>query len=282
MTLRALFLLALLSLVCTPLAAAEGPVFVVIPNSSLGSSDSPASPLVGSAADAQAKLRAARYALKRTRATQEQAVASSARIDLTSESLPLLSDRLDAERQSAQLLQSADNAASRADRLEQQIEALQLQLQPQPVAIWPLDPTSAVAGPVSLGAEAVSIAEQYLGIPYRWGAADPLEGFDCSGLTMYVYAKLGIPLRHYAADQWNDLPHVDASQLEPGDLVFFEPGWDGPGHVGIFAGGDSFIEAPHSGDVVKIASLSQEAAALGFVGAARPMPTFSEEFRSSS
>jgi cell wall-associated NlpC family hydrolase len=102
------------------------------------------------------------------------------------------------------------------------------------------------------------------------GGAAPLTGFDCSGLTMYVYAQLGISLPHFAAAQWNELPHVDASQLEPGDLVFFEPELDGPGHVGIYAGGGLFIEAPHTGDVVKLASFSQEAAEMGFVGVARP------------
>jgi cell wall-associated NlpC family hydrolase len=131
----------------------------------------------------------------------------------------------------------------------------------------PLAPTTPSG---TTGITAVSIADQFLGIPYRWGGADPVTGFDCSGLTMYVYAQLGIQLPHYAADQWQMLPQVDASQLEPGDLVFFEPRSNGPGHVGIFAGGDNFIEAPHTGDVVKIASLSQEAARMGYVGAARP------------
>ena len=63
---------------------------------------------------------------------------------------------------------------------------------------------------------------------------------------------------------------IPRDSLEPGDLVFFEPELDGPGHVGIYAGDDLFIEAPHTGDVVKLAHLSQEAAEMGFVGAARP------------
>lgn len=106
-------------------------------------------------------------------------------------------------------------------------------------------------------------------MPYRWGGSTP-GGFDCSGLTMYVYAQLGIQLPHYAAAQWSEGVPVDPSLLEPGDLVFFEPGVDGPGHVAIYAGGDQIIEAPHPGDVVKFASLSETAARLGFVGAIRP------------
>ena len=63
---------------------------------------------------------------------------------------------------------------------------------------------------------------------------------------------------------------VDASQLAPGDLVFFEPKADGPGHVAIYVGNDQIVEAPHTGAVVRIGSLSGSAASLGFLGAVRP------------
>src|SRR5207249_8329408 len=72
----------------------------------------------------------------------------------------------------------------------------------------------------TIGGQAVAIAEQYLGVPYVWGGASP-SGFDCSGLTMYVYAQLGVSLPHNAAAQYSVLPHVSESDLEPGDLVFF-------------------------------------------------------------
>jgi cell wall-associated NlpC family hydrolase len=181
----------------------------------------------------------------------------------------LLSDQLAAEQQVAELQARADADAARAAQLRQQIGQLEDALQPVPWA--PVLPLAPATSPSSLiGMTVVSIADEYLGVPYRWGGADPLTGFDCSGLTMYVYAQLGISLPHYAAAQWNELPHVQASQLEPGDLVFFEPELDGPGHVGIYAGGDDFIEAPHTGGVVKLASLSREEAEMGFVGAARP------------
>ena len=103
----------------------------------------------------------------------------------------------------------------------------------------------------TLGGQAVAIAERYLGVPYVWGGASP-SGFDCSGLTMYVYAQLGIHLAHYTGDQWNEGTHVSYSQLAPGDLVFFY----GEEHVGIYIGGGLFIHAPHTGTVVQIASLS--------------------------
>jgi len=103
----------------------------------------------------------------------------------------------------------------------------------------------------TLGGQAVAIAERYLGVPYVWGGASP-SGFDCSGLTMYVYSQLGVSLPHNAAAQYLSLPHVSESDLQPGDLVFF----DGLNHVGIYIGGGSIIHAPHTGTVVQISSLS--------------------------
>ncbi|HET6197673.1 MAG TPA: NlpC/P60 family protein, partial [Acetobacteraceae bacterium] len=103
----------------------------------------------------------------------------------------------------------------------------------------------------TLGGQAVAIAEQYLGVPYVWGGASP-SGFDCSGLVMYVYGRLGVSLPHNAAAQYSMGSPVPRDALEPGDLVFF----DGLGHVGIYVGGGSFIHAPHTGTVVQISSLS--------------------------
>jgi peptidoglycan DL-endopeptidase CwlO len=97
----------------------------------------------------------------------------------------------------------------------------------------------------------VSIAEQYLGVPYRWGGASP-SGFDCSGLVMYVFAQVGVSLPHSSYAQYGMGSPVSRDQLQPGDLVFF----DGLGHVGIYVGGGQFIHAPHTGDVVRISSLS--------------------------
>ena len=122
----------------------------------------------------------------------------------------------------------------------------------------------------STGAHAVRIAMQYLGIPYVWGGADPLTGFDCSGLVMYVYAQLGIQLTHYTGSQFYEGTRVPPWALKPGDLVFFEPSSRGPQHEGMYIGGGRFIQAPHTGDVVKISSLSEPGYAFGFVGAVRP------------
>ncbi len=98
-------------------------------------------------------------------------------------------------------------------------------------------------------AAAASIALRYLGVPYVYGGASP-SGFDCSGLVMYVYAQLGISLPHYTVAQWNATQPV--SSPAPGDLVFF----NGLGHVGIYLGGGRFVNAPHTGSVVRIDSIS--------------------------
>ena len=117
----------------------------------------------------------------------------------------------------------------------------------------------------SRGAQVVSIAMQYLGIPYVWGAASPSSGFDCSGLTMYVYAQIGVSLPHYAAAQYGYGVPVSRDDLQPGDLVFFR----GLGHMGMYIGGGSFIHAPHTGDVVKISSIYDGYYTSNWVGARR-------------
>jgi cell wall-associated NlpC family hydrolase len=100
-------------------------------------------------------------------------------------------------------------------------------------------------------AAAARIALQYLGVPYVWGGSSP-SGFDCSGLVMYVYAQLGISLPHYTVSQWDVTEPISSSEMQPGDLVFF----DGLGHVGIYIGGGQFVDAPHTGSVVRIDSLA--------------------------
>jgi peptidoglycan DL-endopeptidase CwlO len=97
----------------------------------------------------------------------------------------------------------------------------------------------------------VGIAMQYLGTPYVYGGSSP-SGFDCSGFIMYVYAKIGVSLPHNAAAQYGYGTPVSRDQLQAGDLVFF----NGLGHAGIYVGGGSFIHSPHTGDVVKISSMS--------------------------
>jgi peptidoglycan DL-endopeptidase CwlO len=155
-------------------------------------------------------------------------------------------------------------ARERVAALSQQRHALSVETDP------PADSEeAALAGPTAAPPAAqyggvVGIAMQYLGVPYRWGGADP-SGFDCSGFSMYVYAKVGVSLPHHAASQYGMGSPVSKDQLEPGDLVFF----NGLGHMGIYIGGGQFVHAPHSGDVVKVSNLSDSWYASTWVGARR-------------
>ncbi|HSE81037.1 MAG TPA: NlpC/P60 family protein [Gaiellaceae bacterium] len=110
----------------------------------------------------------------------------------------------------------------------------------------------------------VGIAMQYLGIPYLWGGSSPSTGFDCSGFVMYVYSRVGVSLPRVVSAQYTVGVAVSRSELQPGDIVFF----NSLGHNGIYIGGNQFIHSPHTGDVVKISSITGYYSS-GFVGARR-------------
>jgi cell wall-associated NlpC family hydrolase len=109
----------------------------------------------------------------------------------------------------------------------------------------------------SIAARAVRLAREQLGAPYRWGGASP-GGFDCSGLVMWVYGRLGISLPHNAAAQYGLGRPVPRSRLRPGDLLFFH----GLGHVGLYIGRGRMIHAPQSGRTVEIQSLATRRGSL--------------------
>ena len=99
--------------------------------------------------------------------------------------------------------------------------------------------------PNALIASVIAFAEQQLGKPYLWGGTGP-DAFDCSGLVMAAYRAASIMIPRTSEIQWTWGPRVSASQVEPGDLVYFA-GADGtvqsPGHVGLVIGGGKMIEA---------------------------------------
>ena len=98
----------------------------------------------------------------------------------------------------------------------------------------------------------VRYAYQQLGKPYVFAAAGP-GSFDCSGLVLAAYKKVGVNLYHTVTAQWHTATHITRSQLAPGDLVFYES--SSLHHVAIYIGGGKVIHAPHTGDHVRIASV---------------------------
>ncbi|HEU5216077.1 MAG TPA: C40 family peptidase [Gaiellaceae bacterium] len=104
---------------------------------------------------------------------------------------------------------------------------------------------------VRFGHRIVAYARHFLGIRYSWGGATPRTGFDCSGLVRFVYGHFGIPLPHSSYADLMRGHRVSRRWLRPGDLVFFS----GASHVGIYVGGGRFIDAPHSGAVVRISTM---------------------------
>lgn len=109
------------------------------------------------------------------------------------------------------------------------------------------------AGPVPANIQTViAAAKAQLGVPYRWGASSPGSGFDCSGLILYAYAQIGVSLPHSSRALHAMTQRISVDQLQPGDLIF---GGSPVHHVGMYIGGGQQINAPHTGDVVKISPI---------------------------
>ena len=138
------------------------------------------------------------------------------------------------------------------------------------------------------GQTAANRALQWLGEPYAWAggnASGPtygvcagdgafndcnVIGFDCSGLVMYAWAQF--PFVHLASIQYQQgSVHPDTSSLMPGDLVFWSTNGSVAGihHVAIYIGGGNVIQAPESGDIVRVTPLGEVSS--GYFGATRPL-----------
>ncbi|RKD21895.1 hypothetical protein BEP19_14735 [Ammoniphilus oxalaticus] len=93
-----------------------------------------------------------------------------------------------------------------------------------------------------------------LGVPYRYGGAT-MSGFDCSGYTSHVYSQLGVKLPRDSRSQYNVGQSVSMSEMEKGDLIFFDTGGGRITHVGIYVGNNRMAHAPSSGGKSRIDSL---------------------------
>jgi cell wall-associated NlpC family hydrolase len=100
---------------------------------------------------------------------------------------------------------------------------------------------------------AVNAAESQLGVPYLFAAESPGVAFDCSGLTKFAWGQAGVYLPHQSGAQFGSIPHVSQSEIQPGDLLFYR---SPIGHVAMYIGGGSLIQATRPGDVVKIAAVN--------------------------
>ncbi len=129
---------------------------------------------------------------------------------------------------------------------------------------------AAASSPIS-GNTVVADAVRYLGVPYQWGGTSPATGFDCSGLVQHVFADLGVALPRTSQQQVQAGVAVPSlAQAQPGDLLFFEPGPSGPGHVAIYVGNGQMLDAPHTGSSVRIEPVwGQPVAIRRIVGAGR-------------
>lgn len=117
----------------------------------------------------------------------------------------------------------------------------------------------------------ISTAKSLLGTPYVWGGESLQEGgFDCSGLTQYVFRQAGYSLNRISADQAKQGVYVSRANLQPGDLVFYSFKQNGViDHVGIYIGNGKMINSPKTGDVVKITDVTTSYWASRYVTARR-------------
>jgi cell wall-associated NlpC family hydrolase len=126
--------------------------------------------------------------------------------------------------------------------------------------------------PSTVEAKVVALAEAQIGTPYVWGGAAP-GGFDCSGLVQWAYAQVGINLPRTAQAQYATAAPIDASQIQPGDLLFYAQTYPDPRstitHVGIYIGNGQMINAPTDGDVVRVMPAFNGFWGAHFAGAGR-------------
>ncbi|HUS83042.1 MAG TPA: NlpC/P60 family protein [Dehalococcoidia bacterium] len=136
----------------------------------------------------------------------------------------------------------------------------------------PLPSPPSASDPSGLGAQAAELVRSRIGAPYVPGAAGP-DAFDCSGLIFWVYSQLGLQVPRTAPQQYAWATSVEPSQMQPGDLVFFQNTFsssDRITHVGIYVGGGMVVMAVDNGDIVRGVSLTESYWSDHFAGAGRP------------
>jgi len=120
-----------------------------------------------------------------------------------------------------------------------------------------------------MGTIAARTAERFVGIPYRWGGENVVDGMDCSGFVRAVYNLCGLSIPRTSRDQYRAGGSVSKDNLQDGDLVFFGASEDKINHVGIYVGGGRFVHAPRRGEDIRVTSVDDSYFEKRFIGARR-------------
>ncbi|MGV9318296.1 NlpC/P60 family protein [Streptomyces sp. NPDC003660] len=184
-------------------------------------------------------------------------------------------DKADAQKTVQERIKQAEKLESRLEKKEKErLAELERQAARKAQAAWldtgvlkkeadaAIGSASGTATATSAGARAVAFATAQLGKPYVWGAEGP-DSFDCSGLTSQAWADAGTPIPRTSQEQWKQLPHVDVTEMRPGDLVIY---FADATHVGMYLGDGKIIHAPRPGRTVTITG----AGTMPILGVVRP------------
>ena len=226
---------------------------------------------------AVAAANAAGQALDRATQTKRDADASRQRAHAAAaDAAQAASDARRARVHALDLVAQAQRALGSAVRTKAQLEAAARAARSDAAQYRDID------APSDEARIAIHWAFEEIGVPYSWGGGDengPSEGFaqgagtvgfDCSGLTLFIYHKAGIRLDHWTGSQWHQGKRISSrSDLLPGDLMFFAydtSNSDTIHHVSIYIGKGKMIEAPYTGEVVRVSPADR----TDFIGATRP------------
>jgi len=140
----------------------------------------------------------------------------------------------------------------------------------KPVEHGDRPPTKTAArGDRDMGAIAARTAERFVGIPYRWGGENVVDGMDCSGFVRAVYNLCGLSIPRTSRDQFKAGESVAKEELQDGDLVFFGSSEESINHVGIYVGNGRFVHAPRRGEEIRVTSVDESYFEKRFVGGRR-------------
>jgi cell wall-associated NlpC family hydrolase len=147
---------------------------------------------------------------------------------------------------------------------------------PHAEKLRPLEPRSNTAPPVTpvksdkdMGSIAARTAERFVGIPYRWGGENIVDGMDCSGFVRAVFNLCGLNIPRTSRDQYRAGEPVIKDELRDGDLLFFGSSEDSINHVGIYVGNNKFVHAPRRGEEIRVTSVDESYFEKRFIGGRR-------------